>query len=511
MTQLVIMAAYLGLLPALAWFAGRHFRGTASDYFLADRSIGPFMLLMSIFGTTMTAFALVGSTGESFRAGIGVYGMMASWSGLVHAGVFFFVGIRLWAIGKRYGFVTQVQYFRDRFQSNALGWLLFPILVALVIPYLMTGLLGAGAVITSLTEGALPEVFASTRGGVPPWLGGLVISLIVLLYVFVGGLRAAVWANAFQTCIFLVACIIAFGVIAQALGGLEAAGERVLATHPEKMIRGEAVPPLYFMTYFFIPLSAGMFPHIFQHWLTARSAKTFRLTLVAHPILILLVWLPCVLIGVWATSALLPDGSAVVPAGAPPNTELATMVRKLTGPLLGGLLGAGILAAVMSSLDSQFFCLGTMFTNDIVVHSFGEDRFDDRTKVLLGRGFIVVIVAAVYLFSLAEPRHVFTLGVWCFSGFAGLFPLVVAALYWRRTTKAGAMASVAAAGVIWFLLFREAGYGAERAYLFLDMLPAATIFAGAAAALVGVSLVTEPPPAATLRRYFAAANGDSPA
>ena len=502
MTQLVVMAAYLGLLLGLAWFAGRRFRGTAGDYFLAERSIGPFMLLMSIFGTTMTAFALVGSTGESFRVGIGVYGMLASWSGLVHAGVFFFVGIRLWAIGKRYGFVTQVQYFRDRFESAAIGWLLFPILVALVIPYLMTGLLGAGAVISSLTGGAFPEAFPATQGGLPPWLGGLAISSVVLLYVFVGGLRAAAWANALQTSIFVVACLTAFGVIAQALGGLEAATQTVLTTQPEKLIRGEAVPPLYFLTYFFIPLSAGMFPHVFQHWLTARSAKTFRLTLVVHPIFILLVWLPCVLIGVWATSATMPDGSAVVPAGAAPNTELAVIVRKLTGPLLGGLLGAGILAAIMSSLDSQFFCLGTMFTNDVVLHHFGKERFDDRTTVLLARGFIVAIVTTVYLFSLAERRDVFTLGVWCFSGFAGLFPLVVAALYWRRTTKAGAMASVAAAGVIWSLLFRAAGYGVDRGYLYLDMLPAATIFAGALVALVGVSLVTVPPSEPTLRKYF---------
>jgi solute:Na+ symporter, SSS family len=57
-----------------------------------------------------------------------------------------------------------------------------------------------------------------------------------------------------------------------------------------------------------------MFPHVFQHWLTARSAKTFRLTVVAHPLCIIIVWLPCVLLGVWATSALMPDGSLVVPA-----------------------------------------------------------------------------------------------------------------------------------------------------------------------------------------------------
>ena len=65
-------------------------------------------------------------------AGIGVYGLMASASGIIHSLVFFLVGIRLWAIGKRFNFVTQIQFFRSRFQSNALGYLLFPVLVGLV-------------------------------------------------------------------------------------------------------------------------------------------------------------------------------------------------------------------------------------------------------------------------------------------------------------------------------------------------------------------------------------------
>jgi SSS family solute:Na+ symporter len=50
------------------------FRGTSRDFFVASHSIGPFLLLMSVFGTTMTAFALVGSTGKSFERGIGTYG-----------------------------------------------------------------------------------------------------------------------------------------------------------------------------------------------------------------------------------------------------------------------------------------------------------------------------------------------------------------------------------------------------------------------------------------------------
>ena len=502
MTSLLIIAGYLCLLVALGVVANRFFRGTAADYFLASHSIGPILLLMSLFGTTMTAFALVGSTGEAYRAGIGVYGMLASWSGLVHAAVFFFIGIRLWAIGKRYGYLTQVQYFRERFESDLLGLILFPILVALVIPYLLIGLLGAGGVVQSLTQGAFPETFVTTNGGLPPWLTGLIISGVVLSYVFFGGLRGAAWANTFQTIVFIITGLVAFWLISSKLGGLAAAGRQVLEAHPERLVRSGSVSQLHFLTYFFIPLAVGMFPHVFQHWLTARSAKAFRLSVIVHPIFTLIVWVPCVLIGVWATSATLPDGSLIVPAGSPHNTELAMMVYKLTTPVIGGLVGAGILAAIMSSLDSQFFCLGTMFTTDIVTHYFGEDRFSDRQRILFARGFIVAIVAITYLLSLAEPGQVFPLGVWCFSGFSSLFPLVCAAIYWKRCTKAGAIASIAVMVVSWSLLFRASGYGADASYLFLGLMPVASIFTASLVALVSVSLVTKAPSAATLNMFF---------
>ena len=136
-TPLVIIGAYLALLMTLALFSRRLFRGTSTDYFVASRSIGPFMLLMSVFGTTMTAFALVGSTGKAFERGVGTYGLMASSSGLIHAACFFLIGIKLWSFGKKYGYVTQIQFFRDRFESRGFGYLLFPILVLLVIPYLL--------------------------------------------------------------------------------------------------------------------------------------------------------------------------------------------------------------------------------------------------------------------------------------------------------------------------------------------------------------------------------------
>ena len=124
MTQFIIIIVYLLLLLALGMGASLLFRGTRKDYALASHSIGPFLLLMSLFGTTMTAFALVGSSGEAFKEGIGVYGMLASSSGIVHSLCFFVIGVKLWGLGRKYGYSTQIQFFRDRLDNDFIGILL---------------------------------------------------------------------------------------------------------------------------------------------------------------------------------------------------------------------------------------------------------------------------------------------------------------------------------------------------------------------------------------------------
>jgi SSS family solute:Na+ symporter len=665
-TQLYIITAYLTLLLGLGLLSSRLFKGTSKDYMLASHSIGPVLLLMSIFGTTMTAFALVGSTGEAFRTGVGVYGMLASSSGIIHSLCFFVLGIKLWSLGNKYGYTTQIEFFRDRLQSDKIGLLLFPILVGLVIPYLLIGVMASGTVVNSITAGSFETAFANYDFGVPPWLASLIICCVVLIYVFFGGMRGTAWANTFQTVVFMVLGVVTFSIISDKLGGIEAASQRVLETNPSRLkrsvdeadqkryeatyarwekiaefnyatrqqdftltaeqsklafsefkprmpnwqtiakavyaannrliklstsernearlVQDDRKPPevrpadwntailthetlhqfpripgsdarkslrifsakighpkqlldpndktkgkkwtrrkaggVYratswaptiprgttgweFLTYIFVPLSVGMFPHLFQHWLTAKNAKSFKLAVVCHPIFIMIVWVPCVLVGVWATSAINPiTGGPLFPPHFPANAVLPAMVNALTTPLLAGLLTAGILAAIMSSLDSQFLCLGTMFTTDIVTHYSGKDRFNDKQIVVIARVFIVAIVAVTYGFSLLEPRRVFTLGVWCFSGFSSLFPLVVAALYWKRLTKAGAYACVIGAISTWLYMFQASGFGANSEYRFLDMMPVATMIAVSTASLILVSLVTRPPDEEHLARFF---------
>lgn len=497
---LSIIVGYLCLLLILGLSSNRLFKGTAKDYFLASHSIGPFMLLMSVFGTTMTAFALVGSTAKSYTDGIGVFGLLASWAGLLHSATFFIIGIKMWSIGRRMGYTTQCQFFRDRFQSNGIGYLLFPTLVGLVVPYLLIGLLGAGRTIGGLTAGAYPDVFEG--GAIPHWLTAGVICLVVLAYVFFGGLRGAVWANTFQTLVFMFMGVLAFFLIADNLGGLVAATEKVMETSPKHLQREGMMSGAKWISYALIPISAGMFPHLFQHWLTARDANAFKLTVVAHPLCVMIVWAPCVLVGVWAVGA----GIDLPPAKA--GAVLGIMVKQLQSPILTGLITAGILAAIMSSLDSQFMALGTMFTNDIVFHHFGKDRFSNEQKVWMARGFIFAVVALTYTLSLANPKKVFELAIWCFSGFTALLPIVVGALYWRRATKAGAYACViTTVGLGWFF-FARADYGATEGLVY-GMLPVTFMALASSLAFIGVSLVTKPPGEDTLVRFFPKKGGGS--
>ena len=486
-TPIIIVFVYLGLLLLLG--VGSSFftkQKDSAEYFKASNSVGPVLLLLTVFGTTMTAFALVGSSGEAYKKGIGAYGLMASWSGLIHSAVFFLVGIKLWAFGKKYGYSTQIQFFRERYESKVLGFMLFPVLVGLVIPYLLIGVKAGGGALAGISK----DMFT-------PASGGALICAVVLVYVFFGGMRGTTWANAMQTLVFIITGIIAFYMISNKLGGMQAASEAVLnSPKADHLARDGKYGHAEFFSYLLIPLSVGMFPHLFQHWLTAKSAKSFKLSVGLHPICIMLVWVPCVLIGIWATTVVLSP-----PKGTP---VLVEMIKMLKSPVMGGILSAGILAAIMSSLDSQFMCVGTMFTNDVLFNIKDESKFTDKQKIWAGRTFIILIVIVTWIIAQYAPNDIFKLAVWCFSGFAALFPIVFAALYWKRATKIGAMASLITTAVVWCILFFKAAGSkfSHETELIYGVMPVTFIFLASAIAMFIGSLVSQPPSDETVQKFF---------
>jgi SSS family solute:Na+ symporter len=370
---------------------------------------------------------------------------------------------------------------------------------------------------------------------------------VVMSYVFFGGMRGTAFVNTFQTILFLVFGTIATIVIGWGMGGFRASAEALLASPSSFLMTRERISPYYFFSYTFIPLSAIAFPHITIFCLTARRMAQFKKTVIFYPVCIMAIWLPCVFLGVMANRVsdvpqlqekiearrtLATQGKAMTPearddlrAKMDADDVLLLLLQRYAPLWLAGVLGAGIMAAVMAT-DSQILALSTMFTEDVLTHYGGKERFSEHAQVQAGRGFVVLLTSLAYLIALNAPESIFSLAIqYAFSGFAALSPLLVAALFWRGSTRYGALASTlwVAAAVVAVALFQAAvpapapGPPVVVARLFgLDALartPGGTAVFGfmpvvpmvlvSALLMVVVSAFTPKPSAATIDRYFA--------
>ena len=392
MIPALVVFGYLAVVLSIGIFAGRSRSGDAEDFFLAGRTIGPVVFLLSLFGTNMTAFSILGASGHAFSNGIVTYGLMASSSALVIPLGIFLIGTRLWALGKRHGFMTPVQMFRDRWECGHIGTFIFAVQAVLLIPYIVIAVMGGGTTLRAVSNGLVPY-----------WLGGAVVSLVVMSYVFFGGMRGTAWVNAFQTVLFLSFGAIAVVVIARGMGGFSNAVESLLASpSTAPLLTRERVSPLYFLSYTFIPLSSLAFPHIGIFCLTAKRLSHFRKTVILYPLCMLAIWLPSVFLGLVANKAvdlpsirakvearatlatqgpsLTPERRAELRAASSGDDVILRLVEGYAPLLLASLLGAAVMAAVMAS-DSQILALSTMFTEDVFAFYGGAARFGPAVQV----------------------------------------------------------------------------------------------------------------------------------
>jgi Na+/proline symporter len=213
-----------------------------------------------------------------------------------------------------------------------------------------------------------------------------------------------------------------------------------------------------------------------------------------------------------------------------PDSVLLQMLKIYVKPLLAGILAAGIISAVMGSDCHQILALSTMFSKDIFDYYGGGRRFGEKGTVLCGRLFILLANATAYCIALFRPQ-IFDLAVsWAFSGFAALAPVMVAALFWKRSNKWGALAAaiLVAVGVVGTGILEHAyapyvahappfvpytiwGIGshailtlsAPAGKLFVcGFMPVVPMVLGSALCVILFSLLTPAPSAATLERYF---------
>jgi len=425
MIPVVVVCIYLAIIAVIGSVAFKRGKQNTEDFFLAGRTIGPMVFFLSLFATNMTAFAILGSSGQAYRQGIGIYGLMASSSGFVIPLTIFFIGTRLWSLGKRFGHQTQVGFFRDRWECSAIGTVIFALSVVMLVPYMIISIMGGGRVLSDISHGQISY-----------WLGCAVVALVVTMNVFFGGMRGTVWVNIFQTIMFLCFGAVAVAVISHALPG--GFGEYIskIANNPKTryLVTRERMSERYFWSYTLIPLSSIMFPHMSIMCFAARTVTAFKRTVVLYPLAIMAIWLPCVFLGVLGTQTLTglknPDG------------VLLQMLNQYAPVWLAGILGAGIISAVMGSDTHQVLAVSTMFTKDVFAYYGGKDKYGEKGSVHFARAFILVVTVAAYIVALITPESIFELAVrFAFSGFAAMSPVMIAALFWKRSTKWGALAS----------------------------------------------------------------------
>ena len=538
MIPALFVFAYLAVVLYVGIFAFRRSaRGqSAEDYFLASRSLGTAVFLFSLFGTNMTAFTILGSSGHAFSNGIVTFGLMASASALIIPLSLFLIGTRLWALGKRFGFMTPVQFFRDRWECGHIGTVIFAVQAALLVPYIIIGVMGGGSTLAAISG-----------GWVPYWLGGALVALVVMGYVFFGGMRGTAWVNTLQTILFLSFGAAALAIIASGMGGFRQAAEEMLGSPAmAPLLTRERISPWFFLSYTFIPLSTIAFPHINIFCLTARRVQQFKPTVILYPICLLAIWLPSVFLGVMANRATavpsiatklearkaLADQSSVLPPeersrlrqAAAGDDVIVLLLNHYAPVWLAGLLGAGIMAAVMAS-DSQILALSTMFTEDVFAFYGGKERFGPAAQVHTGRIFVLGLTAVAYLIALRAPASIFELAVqYAFSGYSSLFPLLVAALFWKGSTKWGALAStlwtvvaVVAVAVfqysvpapqsgppttVWTLFGAPALSRTPGGTAVFGLMPVVPMVLISMLLMVTVSTLTRTPGKETLQRYF---------
>ncbi|MCA9682757.1 MAG: sodium:solute symporter family protein [Myxococcales bacterium] len=462
----IMVVAYFLVVLLIGAAAFRRTQSTAEDYFWGGRTAKTVVLFMALFGTNVTPFVLMGIPGLAYHHGIAVFGLNAAVVVLGIPLTFWLIGYPAWIAAKRVGAVTPAELYVRRFGVRWIGYLLFAVFFVYTVPYMVTAVVGVGIAVDVLSEGALGFELAAAG-----------ILLITLAYTSLGGMRATMWTNVFQGAVFLGFSLLAFVLIADDMGGLSTVMQEIQRRSPalfERPTAGPFAPGAWASWALAIALTVIAFPHMLVRIFAAQDVQALKNACRYYPLAMILLWVPAVLFGLWAT--LEHPGLE----GKASDAVFPLMVLDHLGPVLEGVGLAGILAAVMSTLDAQMLTLSSMLIRDVLPSSI-----DDRRQVMLGRLFLLVLALLTWWIVIQRPASIFKVAGLSFSGYTTVVPTLFLGLRWRRFTVEGAAASLLVGNLVLILAWLEwiPSFG---------LLPVAWGLGAAILAAVGVSLVTAP-------------------
>ena len=486
---IAILVYLAGMLAIGVWCAKMN--SSVDDFYLGGRKLGPFVTAMSAEASDMSSWLLMGLPGVAYLTGLAE----ASWTAIGLAiGTYvnwLIVARRIRLYSNRLDAITVPQFFSKRWkdQRNLLSAIAAVIIIVFFIPYLASGFSACGKLFASLFN--------------TDYVTAMVISgAVIVIYTVTGGFLAASFTDLVQSIIMTAALLIVLVFAVGQAGGMDAvlANAQSLEgylslTSIHDPATGGSNPYGLLTICSLLAWGLGYFgmPHILLRFMAIEDEKKLKLSRRVATSWVVISMAVAVFIGV--------VGNAMTANGSLEHLEDAeTIIVQISNlishygilaALLAGVILAGILAATMSTADSQLLAASSSVSQNLFVEFFGV-KFTGKQGMIVARS-TMVLISLVAMFLARDPNSsVFRVVSFAWAGFGAAFgPVVLFALFWKRSTKWGALAGMVTGGVmvfVWKYLIAPMG-GVWAIY---ELLPA---FLAASIAIVVVSLLSARPDA----------------
>lgn len=463
----------------------------SDDFFLGGRKLGPLVTAMSAEASDMSSWLLMGLPGVAL-----VYGLAeASWTAIgLAVGTYvnwLIVAKRIRNYSARLDAFTIPAFFSKRFgdDKNILSFVAALVIIIFFVPYTASGFSACGKLFNSLFGiDYIPAMIFS--------------AIIIVLYTALGGFLAASTTDLIQSIVMTIALVVVL------IFGLKTAGGWAQVMENAKSIPGflslihtynpetnSSIPYGGLTIASLMAWGLGYFgmPHILLRFMAIKDPKKLKSSRRIASIWVCISMTVAIVIGVIGAGTVangsiqgLADSERII-------IELAKLLSAngVLPALVAGLILAGILASTMSTADSQLLAAASSASQNIL-RDFCKVKISEKTAMIIARLSVVVVAIIAVFISLDQNSSVFRVVSFAWAGFGASFgPVVLFALFWKRTNKWGALAGMAVGGIMVFVWkYVIAVKFADTILNIYELLPA---FIFASIAIVVVSLLTKAP------------------
>lgn len=433
---IIPLIAYLVVVFGLSLYAMRK-RASGSflnEYFLGSRSMGGFVLAMTLTATYISASSFIGGPGAAYKYGLGwvllaMIQLPAIWLSL---GV---LGKKFAILARRYNAVTLNDMLFARYQSRLLVWLAsLSLLVAFV-----------GAMTVQFIGGAR---LLETAAGIPYDTGLLIFGVSIALYTAYGGFRASVLNDTMQGMVMLI------GTIVLLVGVIYAAGVghavETLQSIDVKLVSPQGAEDILsptFMASFWVLVCFGVIglPHTAVRCISYKDSKAVHRGIIIGTIVVAIL-----MFGMHLAGAL---GRAVIPDLTVPDLVIPTLMVKVLPPFAAGIFLAAPMAAIMSTINAQLLQSSATIIKDLYLNWRPDQATNEKRLKRMSAGITLLLGVLLLLAAWRPPEMIIWLNLLAFGGLEAVFlwPLVLG-LYWERANAAGALSAMIVGGVLYAVL-----------------------------------------------------------